>query len=67
MFKKSYMGQPPPEIKLTKRDNDPNLWRKKDILRGYISAGLDYNINSFLIGIYADNIFSAGINLGKEF
>ena len=66
-FTKSYMGQPPPEIKLTLKDNDHYLFRKKDILRGYVSAGIDYRINSFLIGVYADNIISAGINIGKEF
>ena len=65
-YTKSYMGQNPPEIKIT-HANDPHMLYKKDILHGYISAGLDYKINSYSIGIFADNIFSAGINLGKEF
>ncbi|MDD5362048.1 MAG: hypothetical protein PHN88_07940 [Ignavibacteria bacterium] len=40
---------------------------KKDILRPYYSLGVNYRIKSYSIGIFADNIISLGLNLGKEF
>lgn len=66
MFSKSYKNQSPPEVKITPNDN---LYfdHKKDILRGYISAGFNFKFKTYSIGAYADNIISAGINLGKEF
>lgn len=65
-FTKSYQGQVPPNVTITP-DSYVYMEKKKDILKGYISAGLDYKIKSYSFGIFADNIFSAGINIGKEF
>lgn len=47
--------------------NEPTLLNKKNILKGYFSIGINYNYKSYLLGITADNIYSIGINLGKEF
>jgi len=47
--------------------NEPTLLSKKNILKGYFSIGINYNYKSYLFGITADNIYSIGINLGKEF
>jgi len=42
-------------------------YEKKNIAKLYYSAGFDYYFKSFQIGVFADNIFSAGINTGITF
>lgn len=44
-----------------------NLISTKDIIKAYYSLGVDFSLNSFRLGVFADNIFSFGINIGKEF
>jgi len=47
--------------------SDANLISTKDIIKAYYSLGIDYRLNSFRLGVFADNIFSFGFNIGKEF
>lgn len=42
-------------------------YEKKNIAKLYYSAGFDYYFGSFQLGVFADNIFSAGINAGITF
>jgi hypothetical protein len=42
-------------------NNDKNIWKL------YVSAGLNYRFSHFGIGIYADNIYSAGLSAGVYF
>lgn len=44
-----------------------DIYEKKNIAKLYYSAGFDYYYKSFQIGVFADNIFSAGINAGITF
>jgi len=57
----------PLQINKIQYTNEPTLLSKKNILKGYFSIGINYNYKSYLFGITADNIYSIGINLGKEF
>ncbi len=44
-----------------------DTYENKNIVKMYYSAGLDYNFDSFQLGLFVDNIFSAGINAGIAF
>ena len=55
-----------PPIKLS-LNSGVNLISTKDIIKAYYSLGVDYHYYSFRLGVFADNIFSFGINIGKEF
>lgn len=63
--KPSYNSTLPP-IKLSLNSN-VDLISSKDIIKAYYSLGVDYHLSSFRLGVFADNIFSFGINIGKEF
>jgi hypothetical protein len=56
-----------PELEKINFTNEPEMLESKDIIKGYFAFGINYNYKSFLLGIYADNLYSIGINLGKEF
>lgn len=65
-FSKPSMNHSLTKSDITIYTNDVRLL-KRDVLRPYISAGLNYRIKSFSAGIYADNIISIGLNFGKDF
>jgi hypothetical protein len=39
----------------------------KKTIKAYYSAGVDYHVGRFEFGVYGDNIYSLGINLGISF
>lgn len=47
--------------------NGLELSDSKDITRMYYSLGIDYSIGRFNIGVFGDNIYSAGITAGVSF
>lgn len=42
-------------------------YTKKNVSKLYCSAGVNYNINLFHVGVFADNMFSGGITAGFSF
>lgn len=42
-------------------------YSKENKIKTYYSGGIDYNFGKFRLGVFADNIFSAGINTGVSF
>src|SRR4030095_2106157 len=37
------------------------------VIKPYFSAGIDYTLGLINFGVYADNIYSAGLNIGVSF
>ena len=65
-FGKSNQNQPPPkseDIIL----NHINFKDSRNVVRLYVSAGISYVLGSFSIGVFGDNIYSAGVTAGVNF
>jgi len=65
-FSKPTLNYPLQPIKIPINSN-VSLDETKNIIKAYYSLGVDYHLSSFRLGVFADNIFSLGINIGKEF
>jgi len=65
-FSKPYMNSIPDLDKIN-FTNEPKMLNSKNIIKGYFSIGINYNLKSFLVGFNADNLYSIGLNFGKEF
>lgn len=43
------------------------IYQTKDVIRAYYSLGVDYHIGGYRFGLYCDNIYSFGFNIGVGF
>jgi hypothetical protein len=65
-FEIATSGSPPPNVTITP-DASFYISNIKDVIKAYYSLGVDYNTGEYKLGIYGDNLFSFGINIGIGF